>query len=119
MTAVGGQGLAAFELDGQDQRQVVELQVSAGSSMRGRTIGEVTTYREAVPLAHLPQEGPERFLLDVDLETRLQAGDRLVLCAPPRSLASLLSEMDDADAPHLLWAALAAPHGPRYPPHAG
>jgi Trk K+ transport system NAD-binding subunit len=107
MTAVAGQGLAAFKLDGEEEseRQVVELQVSASSQLRGRSIGEVTTYREAVALAHLSQEGGNRFLLDVDLEARLQTGDHLVLCAQPRSLASLLAEMDAADSPHLLWAA--------------
>ena len=38
MTAVSGQGLAAFDLDGdKDQRQVVELQVGPSSQMRGRS----------------------------------------------------------------------------------
>ncbi len=107
MTAVAGQGLTAFNLDGDEdsERQVVELQVSASSQMRGRSIGEVTGNREAVALAHLPQAGGERFLLDVDPQARLQTGDHLVLCARPRSLASLLSELDSADSPHLLWAA--------------
>jgi Trk K+ transport system NAD-binding subunit len=106
MTAVAGQGLAAFDLGGGDEseRQVVELQISPSSRMRGRSIGEMTTYREAVALAHLPQEGPDRFLLEVDLDTRLKSGDRLVLCGPPRPLAALLSEMDAGDAPNLLWA---------------
>jgi Trk K+ transport system NAD-binding subunit len=106
MTAVAGQGLAAFDLNGDtDQRQVVELQVGPSSQMLGRSIGEVTTYREAVALAHLPQAGADRFLLDVDLEARLKSGDRLVLCGPPRPLAALLAEMDASDSPHLLWAA--------------
>jgi Trk K+ transport system NAD-binding subunit len=104
MTAVAGQGLAAFDL-GEDERQVVELQVGPSSAMRGRTIGEVTTHRDAVALAHLPKDGPDRFLLDVDLEARLKPGDRLVVCGPPRPLTSLLAEMDSADAPNLLWAA--------------
>jgi Trk K+ transport system NAD-binding subunit len=107
MTAVAGQGLAAFDVGGDDdgERRVVELQVGAKSQILGRTIGEVMAYREAVALAHLPTDGPERFLLDVDVETRLQAGDSLVLCARPRSLAVLESEMD-TEAPHLLWAGL-------------
>jgi Trk K+ transport system NAD-binding subunit len=107
MTAVAGQGLAAFNLDGdeQDQRQVVELQIGPLSQLRGRTIGEVTTYREAVALAHLSPDGTDRFLLDVDLEQRLQVGDRLIVCAPPRSLGSLLSDLDAAETPNLLWAA--------------
>ncbi|MGH7171649.1 MAG: NAD-binding protein, partial [Gemmataceae bacterium] len=105
MTAVAGQGFGAFTIDGEEdgERQVVEIQVGAGSQMLGRTIAEVIAYREAAALAHVPQNGPERFLLEVDVASRLQAGDDLVLCARPRSLASLESEMD-ADAPHLLWA---------------
>jgi Trk K+ transport system NAD-binding subunit len=105
MTAVAGQGLAAFDVDGDKdgERRVVALQVGPGSPMLGRTIGEVMVYREAVALAHLPASGPERFLLDVDVETRLRAGDSLVLCARPRSLAALESDME-ADTPHLLWA---------------
>jgi Trk K+ transport system NAD-binding subunit len=107
MTAVAGQALAAFRLDSnaEGERQVVELQVGSSSQMHGRTIGEVTAHRDAVALAHLPAQGPDHFLLDVDLETRLHAGDSLVLCAQPRALASLLSEMDGADTPSLLWAA--------------
>ncbi len=105
MTAVAGQGLAAFEVDGgEEERRIVELQVGPDSQILGRSIGEVLASREAVALAHLPAAGPERFLLDVDVETRLRAGDRLVLCARPRALAALESDMD-ADAPHLLWAA--------------
>ena len=105
MTSVAGQGFAAFSIDGKEdsERQVVEIQVGAGSQLLGRTIAEVMAYREAVALAHVPQHAPERFLLEVDVAARLRAGDDLVLCARPRSLASLESEMD-ADSPHLLWA---------------
>jgi Trk K+ transport system NAD-binding subunit len=105
MTAVAGQGFAAFTVEGEDdgERQVVEIQVGSGSPMLGRTIAEVMAYREAVVLAHVPHHGPERFVLDVDVEARLWAGDHLVLCARPRSLASLESMMD-VDSPHLLWA---------------
>jgi Trk K+ transport system NAD-binding subunit len=105
MTAVAGQGLAAFDVEGDKdrERRVIALQVGSGSQMLGRTIGEVMVYREAVALAHLPSKGSERFLLDVDVETRLCSGDYLVLCARPRSLAALESDME-AEAPHLLWA---------------
>jgi Trk K+ transport system NAD-binding subunit len=105
MTAIAGQGLAAFAMEGNadGDRRIVALQVRSGSRMLGRSIGEVMAHRDAVGLAHLPSTGPERFLLDVDVETRLRVGDYLVLCARPRSLAALESAMD-ADAPHLLWA---------------
>ncbi len=98
--------MAAFTLKGDaaSERQVVELQVSPSSLMRGRSLAEVTTYREAVAVAHLPHEGPDRFLLDVDHDARLKSGDRLVVCGPPRPLTSLIGEMDASDSPHLLWA---------------
>jgi Trk K+ transport system NAD-binding subunit len=106
MTAVSGQTLAAFELDGTEDppRQVIELQVSSSSPLRGRTLGEVTRHREAVALAYMPPDGADRFLLAVDLETRIKAGDRLVLCAGPRLMTSLLTEMDASETPNLLWA---------------
>lgn len=105
MTAVAGQGFAAFSIDGEPggERQVVEIPVGAGSQMLGRTIAEVMAYREAAALAYVSAQGTEHFLLEIDVSTRLRAGDHLVLCARPQSLASLESEMD-ADAPHLLWA---------------
>lgn len=105
MTAVAGQGFAAFTVEGEEdgERQIVEIQVGAGSPMLGRSIAEVMAYREAVALAHFPHDSPERFVLEMDVGTRLRAGDRLVLCAQPRSLALLESEID-ANAPHLLWA---------------
>ena len=105
MTAVAGQGLAAFDVDGEKdgERRIVELQVGANSRILGRTIGELMAYRDAVIVAHAPHRQTERFLLDVDVQTRLQRGDRLVLCARPRALTALLSAMD-ADAPLPLWA---------------
>jgi Trk K+ transport system NAD-binding subunit len=107
MTAVAGQGLTAFEVDGVEeerQRQVVEIQVGATSDLRGRAIGEVTAYRDVVTLAHLPHGEPSRFLLEVDLETQLKVGDRLVLCGAPRSLAAFLPGIETPDAAHLRWA---------------
>lgn len=105
MTAVAGQGLAAFDVEGEadGERRIIELQVGHHSRLLGRTVGEVMAYRDAVVLAHVAHHGAESFLLDVDVQTRLHPGDRLVLCARPRSLTALLNEMD-ADAPLPLWA---------------
>jgi Trk K+ transport system NAD-binding subunit len=105
MTAVAGQGLAAFEVDGEadGERRIVELQVGSNARLLGRTIADVMAYRDAVVLAHIAHHGAERFLLDVDVQTRLHPGDCVVLCARPRSLTALLGEMD-ADAPLPLWA---------------
>jgi Trk K+ transport system NAD-binding subunit len=105
MTAVAGQGFAAFTIDGEEvgERQVVEIQIGSSSRLLGRTIAEVMAYREAAALAYFPHHGAEHFILDVDVGMRLRAGDHLVLCARPRALSSLEAEMD-AEAPHLLWA---------------
>jgi Trk K+ transport system NAD-binding subunit len=105
MTAVAGEGLAAFEVEGETdgERRIMELQVGSHSRLLGRTIGEVMAYRDAVVLAYVSHHGTESLLLDVDVQARLHPGDRLVICARPRSLAALLSQMD-ADVPSPLWA---------------
>jgi Trk K+ transport system NAD-binding subunit len=107
MIAVTGQGLGAFRLEGQEEegpRQVVELTVTAGSDLRARAIGRVVGPREVVVLAHLPAQGTDRFLLDVDLEAPLEAGDRLVVCGEPRAVAPLLSGKVEGTDPDLMWA---------------
>jgi Trk K+ transport system NAD-binding subunit len=105
MTALTGQGLGTFRIDGltDGRRQVAEVAVGPGSPLRGRSVGAVAGPRDAVVLAHLPAAGPPRFLTEVDQEAPLEAGDRLVLCGEPRALAPLLAggEHDDPD---LLWA---------------
>jgi Trk K+ transport system NAD-binding subunit len=106
LTALTGQGLGTFRAgDGADDyRQVAEVAVGPGSDLRGRTIGEVVRARKAVALGYLPEGGAARFLLDVDPETRLKAGDHLVLCGEPRELSPLLVEAGAADDQDLLWA---------------
>jgi Trk K+ transport system NAD-binding subunit len=109
LTAMTGQALATFTLDGQSEgrRQIVEVVLGPQSELRGRTITEVIAPRDAVAVAHAADHGKGpvwRVLLDVDHEARLQAGDRLVLCGEPRSLAPLLAGAGEKDAPDLLWA---------------
>src|SRR5689334_3619056 len=85
LTALTGQALGAFRLDGwpQGRRQVAEVTVGPGSPLLGRTVAEVTSPHEALVLAHLPADAPARFFLDVVPEARLGAGDRLVVCGEP------------------------------------
>ncbi|HZY87303.1 MAG TPA: NAD-binding protein [Gemmataceae bacterium] len=106
VTALTGQGLGGFHLEGQEDgwRQVAEVTVAAGSGLRGRTVGEAAAARGAAVLAHLPEGGPDRFLIDVDLEQRLRAGDRLVLCGEPRSLGPLLAGLGEGESTEPLWA---------------
>jgi Trk K+ transport system NAD-binding subunit len=104
LTAVTGQGLGLFRLDGEeDRRQIAEVAISAGSPQVGRCVGEVAAARGACPLAHFRGGGFKRFLLEVDLDERLAAGDQLVLCGEPRSLAHLLVPGDEAGT-DLHWA---------------
>jgi Trk K+ transport system NAD-binding subunit len=105
MTAITGQGVSAFRLaQGEGHRQVAEVTVGPGPDLRGQPVGRVAARREAVVVAHLPQAGPERFLLDVDLEAPLEAGDKLLLCGEPRALAPLLSESSAGAVTDLRWA---------------
>jgi Trk K+ transport system NAD-binding subunit len=106
MTAMTGQGLGAFRLEHEadGRRQVAEATVRPASKLYGRTIAEALGDRPVLVLAHLPRQGTAKHLLEVDPQTRLVAGDRLVLCGEPRTLVPLLAESEGADAPHLLWA---------------
>ncbi len=106
MTALTGQALGTFRLEGvaDGRRQVAELTVGPASPLRGRTLVEVTGWRETLVLAHLPANGEARFLLDVDLEARLAAGDRVVVCGEPRSVASLMAGNGEGDGGGLRWA---------------
>jgi Trk K+ transport system NAD-binding subunit len=106
MTALTGQALGTFRLEGvaEGRRQVAELTVGPGSSLRGRTLVEVTSWRETTVLAHIPAASEPRFLLDVDLEARFATGDRVVVCGEPRSVTNLLSDGGEADNARLRWA---------------
>jgi Trk K+ transport system NAD-binding subunit len=106
MTAVTGQGLGTFRLEGvgDGRRQVAELAVQAGSPLQGQTLARVAGPRDVQLVAHLPAAGPARFLHEADPEARLAEGDRLVVCGPPRDLAALLAEAGLAEEGDLLWA---------------
>ncbi len=106
LTALTGQGLGTFHLEGQADgwRLVAEVTVGPGSDLRGRTVGEVAAARGAVVLAHLAEGGPDRILIDVDLEERLRAGDRLVVCGEPRALGPLLAGSGEGASPEPRWA---------------
>jgi Trk K+ transport system NAD-binding subunit len=106
MTALTGQALGTFRLEGitDGRRQVAELTVGPGSSLQGRTLVEATAWREMAVLAHVPAAGESRFLLDVDLEARFAAGDRVVVCGEPRSVANLLAAGGEDGDGGLRWA---------------
>lgn len=106
LTALTGQALGAFRLPGvpHGRRQIIELTVVPGSPLRGRQIGPALARHDALAVAHFPARGGERFLLQVDPETVLQPGDRLVVGGEPHQLGHLLAEGGDEILPHVLWA---------------
>src|SRR5260370_15886931 len=79
VTAMTGQGLGTFRIEGQadDLRQVAEVPIGPDSQMRGRTVVEVTSCRELAVLAYLPGKGPAQYLVAGDPEARRAAGDPL------------------------------------------
>jgi Trk K+ transport system NAD-binding subunit len=104
VTAMTGQALGTFRLEGQPDgmRQIAEVTVRAGSNLIGRTVVEVTGYRELLVLAYLPEKGPVQYLLDVDQEARLSQGDRLVVSGAPRTVNALLNN-DQAPSHRKRW----------------
>jgi Trk K+ transport system NAD-binding subunit len=106
LTALTGQAPGAFRLEGvtDGRRQVAELTIGPASALRGRTLVEVTGWRDASVVAHMPADGAARFLLDVDLEAKLATGDRIFVCGDPRAVGSLLVGGSGATNSALRWA---------------
>jgi Trk K+ transport system NAD-binding subunit len=108
MTALTGQALGAFRVEGVDDglRQVAEVHVTAPSDLRD-LVGGVEGGRPGVQVvAHLSAHGKAHYLGDVDERARLEAGDRLVVCGEPRAVAALLAGSGVTDDPEPLWAGL-------------
>jgi Trk K+ transport system NAD-binding subunit len=105
MTALTGQALSTFRIDETPGglRQLAEITVSAGSYLREQRIGKLGGTGEVHVLAHFPARGEPRYLLDVDLEARLEAGEHVVLCGEPRLLKPLLAGDEEEDV-QLQWA---------------
>jgi Trk K+ transport system NAD-binding subunit len=105
LTALTGQALGTFRLDDspRGRRQVAEVPVNSVSQLLGCTIAEVADRHQAQVLAHVPSHGLANFLRDVSPETRLGAGDQVVLCGEPHDLAGLLGDADSMD-PSVRWA---------------
>jgi Trk K+ transport system NAD-binding subunit len=89
MTAVTGAALGTFRIEGQPEgRLVAESVVNPGDNLGGRTIAEVSEPLSAVALAHVPAGGTPCLLREVQPQTRLTPGDRIVLCGEPRTLSA-------------------------------
>jgi Trk K+ transport system NAD-binding subunit len=102
VTALTGQGLGTFRIEGAEdgRRQVAEVTVGADSPLSGLTVADVVGRYEALALARFPAHEPGSFLQDVDPAARLESGDRLVVCGEPRRLTPLLGPgAEQLDAP--------------------
>jgi Trk K+ transport system NAD-binding subunit len=98
LTALTGEALGTFG-HGEHLHQVAELVVNTDpEGLNGRVLGDTAQRYRFQVLAHLPAEGPERILLDVDPEVRLAPGDRVVVCGAPDDLAPLRRGDETKDA---------------------
>jgi Trk K+ transport system NAD-binding subunit len=109
LTALSGQALGTFRLDGvgDGRRQVAEVGVVPGSSLRGLTVAEAGRRLRGQVVAHFSADSARRFLIDVQPEALVQVGDRLVVCGAPRSLTTALAQVEEESPPHLRWAGIA------------
>ncbi|MFL5242101.1 MAG: potassium channel family protein [Gemmataceae bacterium] len=104
LTAMTGQALGTFRIEGmaEGRRQVAEIKVDENSPWLGRSIDNLVTGVAQV-VAYFPKDGKDQWLHEVNLERKLEAGDRIVVCGDPKALAPLLAEKDEA-ATDVLWA---------------
>ncbi len=111
LTALTGQALGAFRLEGwtPSRRQIAEVLVGPDSALRGVAITTVMARYEAVALAHCPAHGDGHFRHDIDPQTRLGEGDRLIVCGEPRAIAPLLADLAEGDSA-LRWAGFVRRH---------
>jgi Trk K+ transport system NAD-binding subunit len=102
-TALAGQALGAFHLE-TGRHEIADLTIHEGSALSDQTVSDIASRYQARIVAHLPAQGPERFLLDVDPEAPLLPGDHLVVSGDPRALAPLLAEGGEDSLPGVRWA---------------
>jgi Trk K+ transport system NAD-binding subunit len=103
LTAVTGDALGAFKLD-DGPRQVSELLVAADSKLAGKRVADVARDHKLVPLALTTATGSSRFLREVQGDTLLSPGDRLVVCGAPNDLLRLLERERGDLLPGVRWA---------------
>jgi Trk K+ transport system NAD-binding subunit len=104
LSALTGQALGTLRVEGVKDglRQVTEWAITSGSPAIGQEIAAAIRSCDVLVLAHLPAGGKDRFLREIDPQTRLAAGDRLILCGEPHLIAQLVE--GDANLPHVRWA---------------
>jgi len=102
LTATMGDVLAAFPVAA-TRRQVAEITVTPESKLIGRPVAQFDEQNRYLLLAHTPESGPPRILLDIDPASSIGAGDRLVVAGQPNDVRKLLEPAWD-DLSGVLWA---------------
>lgn len=100
LTALTGEALGAFSLE-DGIRQVAEIKISDQSPLAGLTTDELAARHHLLVVARTPPgdmlgtKGKDYLWHEIDSETRLSAGDQLVVCGEPRFLAPLMGVEED------------------------
>jgi len=103
LTAGTGDVLGAFKLE-ESPRQVSEIVVGDGSELIGKRITDLTKENNLTILATVHQNGTRQLLLDVDGQTVLEKGDRLVVCGMPSDISRLMARERGDFFPGVRWA---------------
>jgi Trk K+ transport system NAD-binding subunit len=101
MTALTGQALGRVTV-GDDAEAMLQIAAIAVDPTLQKPIRTLIAEHQMQVLAHLPCQGRECFLHEVDPEATLQVGDRLFFCGSPGKIATLLG--DDARDGGVHWA---------------
>ncbi|HEV2945873.1 MAG TPA: NAD-binding protein [Gemmataceae bacterium] len=102
LTALTGEALGAFSLE-DGIRQVTEIKVTENSPLVGLTMGEAAARHHLLVVALSASGVKDHLWHDLDSDTKLVAGQQLVVCGEPEHLAPLLGVEADPLA-QVRWA---------------
>jgi Trk K+ transport system NAD-binding subunit len=105
LIASTGDVLGAFKLD-VSPRQISELLVIEGSDLLGKRIVDVARQFNVTILAYYRPGGTHQFLLDVDGDSVLSVGDRLILCGVPGDISQIIARERGDLFPGIRWAGI-------------
>src|SRR5262249_61819878 len=94
-----GGALGAFYMADGTRYKIAELQVAAGSQLAGQTLGSLGAQHRIFPVAHITAAPNGAFALAVRPDTKVQAGDQLVVCGPADEVAPLLARSENESSP--------------------
>ncbi len=92
LTAISGESLAAFSLQGV-QQQIVQLAITADSPWLGKSLADVGSTSGVRVVGYEPKHGPIKMLNETPQDAVLVVGDRVVLLGEPDKLSPLLHDV--------------------------